>query len=74
MTQREAALAGTITPAMQKAAAKEGVTPEYLREKLAKGIIALPANIGHRNLEPIAIGSGVQVKINANIGVRDRRR
>ncbi len=68
MTQREAALAGKITPAMIGAAEKEGMTPESIREKLATGIIAIPANIGHRNLEPIAIGSGVRVKINANIG------
>ena len=68
MTQREAALAGKITPAMLNAAEKEGVTPDFLREKLAKGIVAIPANVGHRNLEPIAIGSGVRVKINANIG------
>ncbi len=68
MTQREAALAGKITPAMTAAAEKEGVTPDFLREKLATGTIAIPANVGHRNLEPIAIGSGVRVKINANIG------
>ena len=68
MTQREAALAGKITPAMLGAAEKEGMMPEVLQEKVAKGIVAIPANIGHRNLEPIAIGSGVRVKINANIG------
>jgi phosphomethylpyrimidine synthase len=68
MTQREAALAGTITSAMLEAAEKEGMMPEVLREKVAKGIVAIPANVGHRNLEPIAIGSGVRVKINANIG------
>jgi phosphomethylpyrimidine synthase len=68
MTQREAALAGKITPAMLGAAEKEGLMPELLQEKVAKGIVAIPANIGHRNLEPIAIGSGVRVKINANIG------
>lgn len=68
MTQRESALAGQITPAMINAAAKEGVTPEFLREGLARGTIALPANIGHQNLDPIAIGTGVRVKINANIG------
>lgn len=68
MTQREAALAGQITPAMISAAAKEGVKPALLREGLAQGTIALPANIGHRNLDPIAIGAGVRVKINANLG------
>jgi len=68
MTQREAALAGKITPAMESAAAKEGVNAEFLRDSLARGTMALPANIGHHNLDPIAIGTGVRVKINANIG------
>ncbi len=68
MTQREAAVAGTITPAMISAAAKEGVPPAFIRDGLARGTIALPANIGHRHLDPIAIGAGVRVKINANIG------
>ncbi len=68
MTQREAALAGTITPAMISAAHKEGVTPEVIRAGLARGTLALPANIGHHNLDPLAIGAGVRVKINANIG------
>lgn len=68
MTQREAAVAGTITPAMIRAAQKENVTPEFLREGLARGTIVLPANMGHQHLDPIAIGTGVRVKINANIG------
>ncbi len=68
MTQREAALAGSITPAMISAAQKEGVPPEFIRDSLAKGTMAVPANVGHRNLDPIAIGAGVRVKINANIG------
>jgi len=68
MTQREAALAGRITPAMQEAALKEGVAPEVIRQGLAQGTIAVPANREHRGLAPIAIGAGVRVKINANIG------
>ncbi len=68
MTQREAAVAGTITPAMISAAQKENVSPEFLRDGLARGTIVLPANIGHQHLAPIAIGTGVRVKINANIG------
>jgi len=68
MTQREAALAGRLTPAMAGAAEKEGVTPEFILQGVARGTLAIPANIGHRNLDPIAIGTGVRVKINANIG------
>jgi len=68
MTQREAALAGTITPAMKQAAKREGVAPEIIRQGLAQGTVAVPANREHRGLKPIAIGAGVRVKINANIG------
>ncbi len=68
MTQREAALAGKITPAMIEAAASEGVAPEVIRQGLALGTVALPANREHRGLKPAAIGAGVRVKINANIG------
>src|SRR5664280_1644527 len=68
MTQREAALAGKITPAMLEAAASEGVAPEFIRQGLALGTISVPANREHRGLKPAAIGAGVRVKINANIG------
>jgi len=44
MTQREAALAGKITPAMQQAANREGVAPEVIRQGLAQGTVTVPAN------------------------------
>jgi phosphomethylpyrimidine synthase len=68
MTQREAALAGKITKAMQEAARKEGLAPEVIRQGLVQGTLVVPANPGHRNLSPLAIGTGVRIKINANIG------
>ncbi|MGP8051842.1 MAG: phosphomethylpyrimidine synthase ThiC [Desulfobaccales bacterium] len=68
MTQREAALAGKITPAMEQAAGREGLAPEVIRQGLAQGTLVVPANPGHLGLEPLAIGQGVRVKINANIG------
>ncbi len=68
MTQREAALAGKITRAMQQAARAEGVPPEILRSSLAEGTLVIPANKRHQGLKPIAIGKGVRVKVNANIG------
>ena len=68
MTQREAALAGKITSAMRSAAEKEGVSAEFIRDGLARGTLVVPANIGHQQLDPIAIGAGVRVKINANLG------
>jgi phosphomethylpyrimidine synthase len=68
MTQREAALSGCITEAMEQAAAAEGLAPEVIRQGLAQGTLVVPANRGHRGLKAVAIGSGVRVKINANIG------
>jgi phosphomethylpyrimidine synthase len=68
MTQREAALAGKITEVMAHAARKEGLAPEVIRQGLALGTLVVPANPRHLNLEPAAIGTGVRVKINANIG------
>jgi phosphomethylpyrimidine synthase len=68
MTQREAALAGKVTEVMAQAAQKEGLAPEVIRQGLAQGTLVVPANPGHRNLSPLAIGRGVRVKINANIG------
>ena len=68
MTQREAALAGRITEAMEQAAKAEGLAPEVIRQGLAQGTLVVPANRGHRGLKAAAIGSGVRVKINANIG------
>jgi phosphomethylpyrimidine synthase len=68
MTQREAALAGKITRAMQQAARAEQVEPEALRQFPGQGHLVIPANKRHQGLKPIAIGTGVRVKVNANIG------
>ncbi len=68
MTQREAALAEKITVEMQEAARHEGIEPEVIRQGLAQGTLVVPANREHRGLKPLAIGKGVKIKINANIG------
>ena len=46
----------------------EFVTPEFVREEIARGRAIIPANINHPELEPMAIGRNFLVKINANIG------
>ncbi|MBI2917676.1 MAG: phosphomethylpyrimidine synthase ThiC [Chloroflexi bacterium] len=68
MTQREQALAGETSLAMQRAAQREGLDPDVIREGLARGTTCLPANINHRHLDPSAIGQGLRTKVNANIG------
>jgi phosphomethylpyrimidine synthase len=44
------------------------VTPEFVRDEVARGRAIIPANINHSELEPMAIGRNFLVKINANIG------
>ena len=44
------------------------VTPEFVRKEIAAGRAIIPANINHRELEPMIIGRNFLVKINANIG------
>ncbi len=44
------------------------ITPEFVRDEIAKGRAIIPANINHPELEPVIIGRNFLVKINANIG------
>ena len=50
------------------AAIPRAVTPEFVRDEIARGRAILPANVNHPELEPMAIGRNFLVKINANIG------
>jgi len=44
------------------------ITPEFVRDEIARGRAIVPANINHPEIEPMAIGRNFLVKINANIG------
>ena len=44
------------------------ITPEFVRDEVAKGRAIIPANINHPETEPMIIGRNFLVKINANIG------
>jgi phosphomethylpyrimidine synthase len=44
------------------------ITPEFVRDELARGRAILPANVNHPELEPMIIGRNFLVKVNANIG------
>ena len=44
------------------------ITPEFVRDEVAKGRAIIPANINHPELEPMIIGRNFLVKINGNIG------
>ncbi len=44
------------------------ITPEFVRDEVARGRAIIPSNINHGELEPMIIGRNFMVKINANIG------
>src|SRR5207253_7341626 len=44
------------------------ITPEFVRDEVARGRAIIPANINHPETEPMVIGRNFLVKINANIG------
>ena len=46
----------------------EFITPEFVRDEVARGRAIIPANINHPEIEPMAIGRNFLVKVNANIG------
>jgi phosphomethylpyrimidine synthase len=50
------------------AALPETITPEFVRDEVARGRAIIPANINHPELEPMIIGRNFRVKINTNIG------
>jgi phosphomethylpyrimidine synthase len=50
------------------AALPERITPEFVRDEVARGRAIIPANINHPELEPMIIGRNFLVKINTNIG------
>ena len=50
------------------AAIPAGITPEFVRDEVARGRAIIPANVNHPESEPMIIGRNFLVKINANIG------
>ena len=50
------------------AAVPKEITPEFVRDEVARGRAIIPANINHTELEPMIIGRNFLVKINGNIG------
>ncbi len=67
-TQMGLARAGTVSPEMKRVAERESLQAEVVRREVARGRMIIPANVHHRELDPMAIGLKARVKINANIG------
>ncbi|MDP3017358.1 MAG: phosphomethylpyrimidine synthase ThiC, partial [Deltaproteobacteria bacterium] len=68
MTQKTEAQKGIITKEMKIVAREEGVSPQWLREKIVSGRVVIPANRNHRGVKPIGIGEGLRIKVNTNLG------
>jgi len=68
-TQMEAAKKGIITLEMETVAKKENTDVRLIMERVAKGTVAIPANINHKALSAEGIGEGLKTKINVNLGI-----
>ncbi len=71
VTQIDFARAGQITPQMKEVAEREHRGPEYIRERVADGRIAIPANIVHikKGMRAFGVGEGLSTKVNVNLGI-----
>jgi phosphomethylpyrimidine synthase len=66
-TRVDSAKAGVITDEMRRTAAMERLSPEQVCRGVADGSVAIVRN-KLRNIDPLIIGSGTRIKVNANIG------
>lgn len=67
MTRMEEAKKGIISDEVIAAAIREGMDPEVMRQRIAEGTITLVKN-KYRDIEPLVLGKGTRIKVNANIG------
>ncbi|MDI6654937.1 MAG: phosphomethylpyrimidine synthase [Candidatus Hydrothermarchaeota archaeon] len=68
MTQMKQAKSGEITEEVRAIAKKENVAVEKLQRSICAGRTVIPKNVIRENVEPVGIGSGLRVKVNANLG------
>ena len=67
-TQLLKARRGIVTPEMAEVAKKEGLSEKEVMERVATGRVVILKNNKRKNVTPVAVGEGMTVKINANIG------
>jgi phosphomethylpyrimidine synthase len=68
LTQLKQARNNDTTKEMSFITRSEGIDLNLLKKSISDGIVVIPANRNHKNIKPIGIGSGLSIKINANIG------
>lgn len=72
-TQMLEARAGRITEEMERVALQEGVTPEYIRERVADSRIVIPKNTRRNCSKICGIGEGLDIKVNSLMGTSSDR-
>src|SRR4030042_4393948 len=60
--------AGSFPQEIKGASKAEHIEPAILQKLVRRGTAVVPSNPRHKNLRPCAIGEGLRVKVNANIG------
>ena len=78
MTQMDSARLGEITKEMEEVARAEGYGAEEVREAVAAGRLAIPANRNHGSLKPCGVGTlldgrPLRTKVNVNLGISGDR-
>jgi phosphomethylpyrimidine synthase len=68
MTQLQRARENKTTKEMRLVARREGMDIKLLKKEICDGTAVIPANKNHKHLQPIGIGRGLSIKVNANIG------
>ena len=68
-TQMDAARKGIVTKELEIVAKKENMSTEELMDLVARGQVAIPANVNHTCIDPEGVGSMLRTKINVNLGV-----
>ena len=72
MTRIELASKGIISEEIKECALSEGIVPEQLAADISEGLTVIPVNRIH-DIKPMAIGKGLRIKVNANIGTSKDR-
>jgi hypothetical protein len=62
MSQMHWARRGVMTEEMGFVAGREKIDPELIRSEIARGRLIIPANVNHRNLEPMGIGIATKMQ------------
>ncbi|MDP8254470.1 MAG: phosphomethylpyrimidine synthase ThiC [Candidatus Alcyoniella australis] len=73
MTLLEQLKSGTLPQSVVQAAHSEGLEPESLAEQVAAGKAVITRNLHRPQIEPLAVGGGARIKVNANIGTSKDR-